>query len=103
MLAWPKSLVASPNSNVSFQCNASGVPDPMITWTKEGADLPKRHSAVDGVLNLTQIVGLDEGRYICRATNSAGATWVSVKLTVEGLSTVIFNEFQWPVKVPGQF
>ena len=103
MLAWPKSLVASPNSNVSFQCNASGVPDPVITWTKEGADLPKRHSAVDGVLNLTQIVGLDEGRYICTATNSAGAIWVSVKLTVEGLSTVIFNEFQWPVKVPGQF
>ena len=83
-MAWPESLLATPNSNVSFQCNATGIPDPVITWTKEGGDLPKRHSIVHGVLNLVRLISFDDGRYICTATNAAGATGASVKLTVEG-------------------
>jgi len=85
VVAWPESLVALPNSNVSFRCNATGIPDPVIKWTKEGGDLSKRHSVEDGVLNLSQLVNLDGGRYICTATNAAGASRASVKLTVEGL------------------
>lgn len=92
MVAWPESLVAAPNSNVSFQCNATGIPDPVITWTKEGGDLPRGHSVEAGVLNLTRLVNLDDGRYICTATNAAGALGVSVQLTVEGLLVLVLNK-----------
>ena len=81
----PQALVASPGSNVSFQCNASGVPDPVITWTKEGTNLPRRHLVANDVLTLRGLVGLDEGRYMCTATNSAGFSQKPVTLTVEGL------------------
>ena len=81
----PKALVASPGSNVSFQCNASGIPDPVITWTKEGMILPKKHLVANDILTLTSLVGLDEGRYLCTATNAAGVSQKTVTLTVEGL------------------
>ena len=81
----PKALVASPGSNVSFQCNASGIPDPVITWTKEGMILPRRHLFANDILTLTGLVGLDEGRYLCTATSAAGFSQKAVTLTVEGL------------------
>jgi len=81
----PVALVASPGSNVSFQCNVSGIPEPVITWTKEGMILPRRHLVENDVLTLTGLVGLDEGRYLCTATNAAGFSQKPVTLTVEGL------------------
>ena len=84
VFVWPMSLVASPNSNVSFQCNATGTPNPVITWTKEGGDIPKRHTVLNGVFNLTQLARVDNGRYMCKATNAAGASGMFVKLTIEG-------------------
>lgn len=81
----PDTLIASPGSNVSFQCNATGIPDPVITWTKEGMDLPRKHLVANDMLTLTRLVGSDEGRYLCTATNVAGFSQKPVTLTVEGL------------------
>ena len=74
-----------PNSNVTFQCNASGIPKPVISWRKEGGDIPRRHSIAHGVLKMTSLVGEDDGRYICTASNTAGASAINVGLTVEGM------------------
>lgn len=90
-MAFPKALVASPNSNVSFQCNATGIPEPVITWTKEDVDIPRRHLAANGVLSLIRIVSLDKGQYICTATNAAGFSQETVTLTVEGLWVLFFS------------
>ena len=81
----PESLVASPNSNATFQCNATGIPDPVVTWAKQGVDVPRTHLSVSNVLTLTRIVSSDEGRYICTAANVAGISQKAVTLTVEGL------------------
>jgi len=80
----PKALVASPGSNVSFQCNASGIPEPVITWAKEGMILPRRYQVANNILTVTGLVGSDEGRYLCTATNAAGFSQKPVTLTVEG-------------------
>ncbi|XP_068699347.1 basement membrane-specific heparan sulfate proteoglycan core protein-like isoform X3 [Montipora foliosa] len=80
---WPESIVALPNSNVSLQCNASGIPEPEISWKKDGGDIPNRHSVVQGALKLSGLVSEDDGQYICTASNVAGGSAISVNLIVE--------------------
>lgn len=57
----------------------------MISWRKEDGDIPMRHSIVHGVLKMTSLVGEDDGSYICTASNTAGASAIAVRLTVEGM------------------
>ncbi|PFX26969.1 basement membrane-specific heparan sulfate proteoglycan core protein-like isoform X2 [Stylophora pistillata] len=86
-----ESMIASPFSNVTFRCNATGIPEPVITWTKEGVRLPTKHSLLRNELTLTRIVSSDEGRYICTATNAAGTSQRAVSLTVEDFPTGIIS------------
>ena len=44
-----------------------------------------RHSIVHGMLKMTSLVGEDDGSYICTASNTAGASAIAVRLTVEGM------------------
>ena len=90
MVAWPRSFEAARKSNVTFHCNATGIPDPVISWSKERSDIPVRHSA--GVLSLTGVVSDDDGRYICTAKNAAGTSTTSIELTVEGLLELRLEE-----------
>jgi len=90
VVAWPRSFEAAHKSNVTFHCNATGIPDPVISWSKEGSDIPVRHSA--GVLSLTGVISDDNGRYICTAKNAAGTSTTSIELTVEGLLELRLEE-----------
>ncbi|CAH3185759.1 unnamed protein product [Porites lobata] len=89
VVAWPRSFEAAHKSNVTFHCNATGIPDPVISWSKEGSDIPLRHSA--GVLSLTGVISDDNGRYICTAKNAAGTSTTSIELTVEDLPSVVIT------------
>ena len=89
-MAWPRSFEAAHKSNVTFHCNATGIPDPVISWSKEGSDIPVRHSA--GVLSLTGVASDDDGRYICTAKNAAGTSTTSIELTVKGLLELRLEE-----------
>lgn len=44
-----------------------------------------RHSIAHGVLKMTSLVGEDDGTYVCTASNTAGASAIAVRLTVEGM------------------
>ena len=90
VVAWPRSFEAAHKSSVTFHCNATGIPDPVISWSKEGSEIPVRHSAV--VLSLTEVISDDNGRYICTAKNAAGTSTTSIELTVEGLLELRFEE-----------
>ena len=90
VVARPRSFEATHKSNVTFHCNATGIPDPVISWSKEGSDIPVRHSA--GVLSLTGVASDDDGRYICTAKNAAGTSTTSIELTVEGLLELRLKE-----------
>ena len=84
----PESQIASLDSNATFHCNATGTPNPKIKWSKEGSKLPRFHAVKDGALRLARLLSLDEGRYICTATNAAGFAQKLVELVIEGLSTL---------------
>ena len=52
----------------SLYCNASGNPNPMVSWTKIGTG-PVLN---ENVLNFTSINRTDAGTYKCEATNECG-------------------------------
>ena len=88
------------NSTVTFQCNGTGVPEPVITWYRNGALITDdRFSTsnatlqdsstliynVTGSLTLTNVYDTDtdtDTGYSCVANNTAGNATVSFGLTV---------------------
>ncbi len=60
--------------NISFECSASGVPLPNVTWKKGENPLPNggRFTISTSGLMITDIETSDVGDYTCVATNSAG-------------------------------
>ena len=63
-------LMAEEGQNVTIFCNASGQPQPKVTWSKAVGSLTKeRTSVVKGALT------------ICKVTKSDGGTYVRVQST----------------------
>ena len=88
---------------VTFECSATGIPDPTITWYRNGAELNRSRiiinspmvmdftRGIDGetvrmvtrTLQLTDMVDADSGTYTCNATNSAGNDQETFELIVQ--------------------
>lgn len=69
---------------VVLPCNATGIPTPVFSWSKDGDE------AENGRRNAIQMEGLrverarsgDSGDYVCTANNSAGIANTTVTLNV---------------------
>ena len=85
------------NSTVTFQCTGTGVPEPIITWYRNGALISDTRFStlnatlqdsmliynVTGSLNLTNAYDTDtDTGYSCVASNTAGTATDSFGLTV---------------------
>lgn len=66
---------------VELPCIVQGVPEPIITWTKDGKTYPV---SADGSLALSTVDLKDEGTYTCTASNMAGRDETRVQLLVQG-------------------
>ena len=67
---------------MALKGSATGDPRPVISWRKQGAQLPTgRSQQTNGVLVITNLRKEDAGNYICAAT-SAGV------FNVEGVTSV---------------
>uniref|UniRef100_A0A7N6BU83 Roundabout, axon guidance receptor, homolog 2 (Drosophila) n=1 Tax=Anabas testudineus TaxID=64144 RepID=A0A7N6BU83_ANATE len=79
-----------------LRCQASGDPEPTVTWRKNGASLlgkDPRFSLLDhGSLQIQNTRLSDSGLYTCVATSSTGETSWSAYLDVRGL-TMSFKVF----------
>ena len=66
-----------------LNCSASGDPQPVISWNKQGAQLPVgRSQQINGALVIRNIKKEDAGNYICVAT-SAGVFNVETVTNIE--------------------
>ena len=66
----PSRLDVERMQNITVRCQATGDPQPKVTWTKESGELPVRRSeaGVDGTLKIWNSVGEDSGIYTCVAS-----------------------------------
>ncbi|XP_015759435.1 PREDICTED: roundabout homolog 3-like [Acropora digitifera] len=79
----PSKIVSITSFTVRLNCSATGDPQPIISWRKQGGQLPVgRSRQIDGALVITNLQQSDAGNYICTATS------ISVFRDVETVSTL---------------
>ncbi|GAB1286208.1 Hemicentin-2 [Apodemus speciosus] len=77
-------VVAS--EEVRLPCEASGIPQPMVIWQKEGLSIPEgAHMQVlpSGQLRIMRASPEDAGNYFCIAQNSVGSAMAKTRLVVQ--------------------
>ena len=107
-------------NSVIFECTATGIPAPEITWLRDGVELnstsdpritfgnagdPMDVSRDDGEtvlevtrnLTLANTVDEDSGSYVCTAANVAGKCNDTFEVIIQGMSYIRFKakEIEW--------
>ena len=94
----PTDRVLIEGQNVTFPCEASGIPEPFMKWNFSGGSLPE-HRNDNGTLTLYKVKNTEEfeGRYTCTASNRAGVSFTDVSLVVDGefLLAVFYTPFHY--------
>ena len=69
----PAKVVASIGDTLTLNCSAAGDPQPVISWKRQGSQLPvgRSYQQINGALVIRDIRKQDAGNYICVA-KSAG-------------------------------
>ena len=87
-LVTPTSQAVVVGADVTLECSANGLPQPSITWLKDGRQLEMSHldtrygKTGQGSLTIRQVELGDEGGYQCRAENTEDSVDTGVELTV---------------------
>ena len=93
----PARLEVDPNRNITVPCQATGDPQPTVTWTKQNVALPFGRSkvTVDGTLQIWNLKEEDSGTYTCMASSAeVFKAFVVMSLTVRGNREIKIEVFQ---------
>ena len=82
----PVNMTVNESSSVSFRCNASGDPKPVVTWFKGGKQLAAGGGIVIGGDSLTILntIASDAGQYSCNVSNGLSSHVGTAHLLVQG-------------------
>jgi len=84
-ISLPREVKVNKNRNLTVSCQATGDPQPTVTWMKENGELPYGRSKVgeDGKIQIWNVKVEDSGIYTCIASSAEVFKAFSVmKLTV---------------------
>ena len=91
----PATLTVNEGGSASFQCSASGNPEPAIVWSKVDNQPEITQSAVSGgKLQLKHVTGKDSGLYKCSATNILGNDQAVAKFVVNGKLILSLHQYK---------
>ena len=68
----PDRQVIDQGTSAELRCIATGVPRPVVTWTKVGDELSRSVRIEGNVLRIENAVINDRGMYVCTAVNEVG-------------------------------
>ncbi|KAL9971571.1 hypothetical protein ACROYT_G017748 [Oculina patagonica] len=71
-----RNLSVRTGEDLDLKCQASGVPEPVVTWTRHGRVFKNQ------TLYLKRVTASDSGLYLCRANNQAGEDSKEIVVTV---------------------
>ncbi|NWV42606.1 HMCN1 protein, partial [Grantiella picta] len=85
--AQPGALDVIVNNGIVLPCEATGTPQPVITWQKEGINIITTGNSYmvqpSGSLQIARAAVEDAGTYMCVAQNPAGTALGKIKLKVQ--------------------
>ncbi|XP_059001185.1 hemicentin-1 isoform X2 [Mustela lutreola] len=91
----PTEITVTRGKGISLECEVQGIPQPKVTWMKDGRPLMKGRGMEildEGrILQLKNIHVSDTGRYVCVAVNVAGMTDRKYDLSVHTPPSIIGN------------
>jgi len=93
----PTKLTVNESGSASFQCSASGNPQPVIKWRRLNNQSEISKSAISnlrGQFLFQNVKGSDSGVYECSATNILGKARAVAELVVNGESLNLALMFQ---------
>ena len=70
--------------NATLLCVASGIPQPRITWQRDGMTLARVHQVTNSMFVIRNVGEADSGFYTCVAANVAGMSSKRGNLTIQG-------------------
>ncbi len=87
----PRNITALDGDHVNFECVATGNPQPIMAWQKDGGRLPSdgRYSVLEsGTLRIHDVREEDEGSYKCQSFNIIGLidTTATLKINDRGMN-----------------
>ena len=89
-------MLAEEAQNVTIACNATGQPQPSVTWSKAFGSLPVgKTKMTEENLIIYNVSKNDRGIYICKAVNILGTTTAVAQLTV-------FSPLRFKVRPPNK-
>ena len=81
----PEQQTVRPGDSPLIRCEVTqGDPPVRVTWSREAAPLPRSVTVSGPVLQFRGIAVSDAGRYVCRASNSAGQAEAVAEVIVLG-------------------
>ncbi|XP_055389470.1 neuroglian isoform X2 [Condylostylus longicornis] len=103
----PEIQNAAEEEEVTFRCEASGVPEPTIKWIHNGKPIEQapqnpRRIVQNNQITIKNLEKSDTGNYGCNATNSLGYVYKDVYLNVLALPPEITEPPQSKLTVDGQ-
>ncbi|XP_067585037.1 hemicentin-1 isoform X1 [Pseudorca crassidens] len=91
----PTEIIVTRGKSISLECEVEGIPQPTVTWMKDGRPLTKGRGMEvtdEGhILQLKNVHVSDTGRYVCVAVNIAGMTDRKYDLSVHTPPSIIGN------------
>lgn len=91
-----KPVTLNESETLLLSCHVRGSPPMKIQWMKDRRELTSSASTkitfVDGTatLEMRNVSNTDAGDYLCKATNEAGSEFCKSKVTIKGISFLIY-------------